>query len=222
MLTVAEALERVEKVEVALNAEVLRRWLREGKIKGAVIRSKREGWSIPEAEIDKIIATRKEKSSNNQKDYQAGYKKAQQEYHERLKAVAQNGGFEERIWLNRQDFRELAPLKSKEFLKFADDHFWKRGVKNPRKEIEVNILDGWFSYDRGVLTLDSAVYATEKDLALTDQAIAVLGEYLRKKFILEKKEQEAASALLEAVEGLPVHLLDTEEKLKAWLDESDE
>ena len=44
MLTVTQAMEKFKQAEVPQNEEVLRRWLRKGKIEGAVIHSKKEGW----------------------------------------------------------------------------------------------------------------------------------------------------------------------------------
>ena len=47
MLTVSQAMEKFKQAKVPQNKELLRRWLRKGKIEGAVIHSKKEGWLIP-------------------------------------------------------------------------------------------------------------------------------------------------------------------------------
>ena len=60
MLTVKEAVKKLKQANIINNEEVFRRWLRKGKVKGAVIHSKREGWLIPKETIDEIIATNKE------------------------------------------------------------------------------------------------------------------------------------------------------------------
>ena len=55
MLTVSQAMEKFKQAKVPQNKELLRRWLRKGKIEGAVIQSKKEGWLIPELSIQKLI-----------------------------------------------------------------------------------------------------------------------------------------------------------------------
>ncbi|CAI3471487.1 hypothetical protein CIRMBP1273_02314 [Enterococcus cecorum] len=61
MLTVSQAMEKFKQAEVPQNEEVLRRWLRKGKIECAVIHSKKEGWLIPEDSIKVLIEEKKKK-----------------------------------------------------------------------------------------------------------------------------------------------------------------
>ncbi|EDN8351806.1 hypothetical protein GT375_14150 [Listeria monocytogenes] len=69
MLSVVEALEILKKEEITSSIQVLRRWLRAGKIPGAFRNTLKEGWQIPENSLQSFIITR----SNN--TYQCGYEK---------------------------------------------------------------------------------------------------------------------------------------------------
>ena len=51
MLTVREAAERIRA-----NPESVRRWLRQGKIRGTLPAGDRLGWRIPESEIDRFLS----------------------------------------------------------------------------------------------------------------------------------------------------------------------
>lgn len=47
----------VEEVakRLALNPETIRRWLRDGKIKGVRIGVRRAGWRIPMSEVERVL-----------------------------------------------------------------------------------------------------------------------------------------------------------------------
>ena len=51
VLTVAEAAERLRTSE-----ETIRRWLRDGKLRGVRIGSTRVGWRIPESEVRRLLS----------------------------------------------------------------------------------------------------------------------------------------------------------------------
>lgn len=53
MLTVAEVATRLKVRE-----EAVRRWLRDGQLKGVRLGGTRLGWSIPESELERFIADR--------------------------------------------------------------------------------------------------------------------------------------------------------------------
>ena len=88
-ISVRQAVEQLKKAEIISNEEVFRRWLREGKVAGACIESKRQGWRIPEETIAAIIATHKEKSSNKEYDrgYKDGYVAAKQDFKLKMKKL---------------------------------------------------------------------------------------------------------------------------------------
>ena len=67
MFTVSQAMEKFKQAKVPQNEELLRRWLRKGKIEGAVIHSKREGWLIPEDSIKMLIEENKVKLKQKDK-----------------------------------------------------------------------------------------------------------------------------------------------------------
>ena len=81
-ISVRQAVEQLKKAEIISNEEVFRRWLREGKVEGAFIESKRSGWQIPEETIISIIATHEENSINKEYDrgYKDGYAAAKQDF----------------------------------------------------------------------------------------------------------------------------------------------
>ncbi|EMF0319037.1 hypothetical protein PSG83_08990 [Enterococcus faecium] len=127
MISVKQAVIQLKQAKVISNEEVLRRWLREGKVEGAYIESKKQGWQIPEDTILAIIATKEEQSSNKEynKGYQEGYAAAQAERKSKMRELVVKGGYDQQFSIYRQDFRELAPIKTKEYLKFTDDKFSK-------------------------------------------------------------------------------------------------
>ena len=56
LYTVNEAFEVLKEHEVITNIEVLRRWLRQGKIEGIAPTTRKKGWMITQAGIDKCLA----------------------------------------------------------------------------------------------------------------------------------------------------------------------
>lgn len=190
MITVKQAVIRLKQANIISNEEVFRRWLREGKVEGAYIESKKQGWQIPEEAILAIITTHENKSSNREYDrgYQDGYDAALIERKAKMRQLVTKGGYDQQFSIYRQDFRELAPIKTKEYLKFTDDTFFKWGVKTPRKTTQVDYLEGWFSFDRGAIVLFQEDYALDTDLGLESQALQCLGEYFRRKFIATKSD----------------------------------
>ncbi|MFB5432759.1 hypothetical protein ACE4ZH_17645 [Enterococcus casseliflavus] len=110
MISVKQAVTQLKQAKIISNEEVFRRWLREGKVEGAFIESKRQGWQIPEDTILDIIATNEEKSSNKEynKGYQDGYTAAQAEFKAKMRKLVVKGGYDVEFSLFRQDFREMA------------------------------------------------------------------------------------------------------------------
>lgn len=58
MLTQAEALERLKKVGITDSIQVLRRWVRDGKIKAEKSLNKKEGYRIDLADLERFIEER--------------------------------------------------------------------------------------------------------------------------------------------------------------------
>ncbi len=191
-ISVRQAVEQLKKAEIISNEEVFRRWLREGKVAGACIESKRQGWRIPEETIAAIIATHKETSSNKEYDrgYKDGYVAAKQDFKLKMKKFIFQGAYDERFSLHRVEFQEMAKIsrhRKRDFFRFADERIFKRGVKNPRSNIQVEYLEGWFAFGSGYLILFGPDYDYDRDLTIQHQAIALLNEYLRQEFIATNK-----------------------------------
>ena len=187
MLTVSQAMEKFKQAKVPQNEELLRRWLRKGKIEGAVIHSKREGWLIPEGSIKSLIEEKKKKvqaKNKYQKAYNDGYQQAMSDFcaHMRKWIVF---GYEKSGSIKRSEFRQIAPLNSDKYFKFVDQHYFARGVAKPRQSTDYFFSEGFFCYPIGSIVIDihetpySEIYEEEKDLHLDTLAILMLAEYFR-------------------------------------------
>ena len=75
MLTVAEAVKILSKKNITHSEEMVRRWIRKGKIKDAVKFSNKEGWLIPEDSLEEVIAAKTYMNSGikSTKEYRKGY-----------------------------------------------------------------------------------------------------------------------------------------------------
>lgn len=146
MISVKQAVTQLKQAKIISNDEVFRRWLRDGKVEGAFIESKKQGWQIPEESVLAIITTHENKSSNKEYDkgYQECYAVAQSERKAKMRTLVLKGGYDQQFFIYRQEFREIAPSKAKGFLQFADESLFKWGVKTPRKTAQVDYLEGWF------------------------------------------------------------------------------
>ena len=182
MLSVNEAVNQLKEAGIISNPEILRRRLRAGKVKRAFIESNRHGWKIPEETISNIV------TANEDKGYQDGYDAALIERKAKIRQLVTKGGYDEQFSIYRQDFRELAPTNTEDYLQFTDDAFFKWGVKTSRKTIQDDYLEGWFSFDRGASVLFQEDYALDTHLGLEPQALQCLGEYFRRKFIATKSD----------------------------------
>lgn len=74
MITITKALEILSNNNITKSEQVLRRWLRNGKIKNAKIINKKTGWQIDEQALQDFIFTKQNKSNNKNNDYHKGYK----------------------------------------------------------------------------------------------------------------------------------------------------
>ena len=194
MLTVTQAMEKFKQAEVPQNEEVLRRWLRKGKIEGAVIHSKKEGWLIPEDSIKSLIEKKKEKliqKDKYQKAYNNGYQQAMIDFRSHMRKWIVFG-YEKSGSIKRSEFRQIAPLNSDKYFKFVDQHYFARGVAKPRQSTDYFYSEGFFCYPIGSIVIDiheapySEIYEEEKDMHLDTLAILMLSEYFRLWYIDKK------------------------------------
>lgn len=191
MLTVSQAMEKFKQAKVPQNEELLRRWLRKGKIEGAVIHSKREGWLIPEDSIKALIEEKKEKLKQKdkcQKAYNDGYQQAVSDFRASMRKWIVFG-YEKSGSIKRSEFRQIAPLNSDNYFKFVDQHYFARGVAKPRQSTDYFYSEGFFCYPIGSIVIDTQespyneIYEEEKDLHLNTLAILMLSEYFRLSYI---------------------------------------
>ena len=194
MLTVSQAMEKFKQAKVPQNEELLRRWLRKGKIEGAVIHSKREGWLIPEDSIKALIEEKKEKLKQKdkcQKAYNDGYQQAMSDFRASMRKWIVFG-YEKSGSIKRSEFRQIAPLNSDKYFKFVDQHYFARGVAKPRQSTDYFYSEGFFCYPIGSIVIDihetpySEIYEEEKGLHLDALAILMLSEYFRSSYLETK------------------------------------
>ena len=194
MLTVTQAMEKFKQAEVPQNEEVLRRWLRKGKIEGAVIHSKKEGWLIPEDSIKSLIEKKKEKliqKDKYQKAYNDGYQQAMSDFRAHMRKWIVFG-YEKSGSIKRSEFRQIAPLNSDKYFKFVDQHYFARGVAKPRQNTDYFYSEGFFCYPIGNIVIDSQeapfneIYEEEKHQHIDTLAILMLSEYFRLCYIDKK------------------------------------
>ena len=195
MLTVSQAMEKFKQAKVPQNEELLRRWLRKGKIEGAVIHSKREGWLIPEDSIKSLIEEKKKKvqvKNKYQKAYNDGYQQAMSDFRASMRKWIVFG-YEKSGSIKRSEFRQIAPLNSDKYFKFVDQHYFARGVAKPRQSTDYFFSEGFFCYPIGNIVIDSQeapfneIYEEEKHQHIDTLAILMLSEYFRIKFIADIK-----------------------------------
>ena len=191
MLTVSQAMAKFKQAKVPQNEELLRRWLRKGKIEGAVIHSKREGWLIPEDSIKVLIEEKKKKvqvKNKYQNAYNDGYQQAMSDFRDHMRKWIVFG-YEKSGSIKRSEFRQIAPLNSDKYFKFLDQHYFARGVAKPRQSTDYFYSEGFFCYPIGSIVIDihetpySEIYEEEKDLHLDTLAILMLAEYFRLSYI---------------------------------------
>ena len=194
MLTVSQAMEKFKQAKVPQNEELLRRWLRKGKIEGAVIHSKREGWLIPEDSIKSLIEEKKKKvqaKNKYQKAYNDGYQQAIDDFRANIRKWIVFG-YEKSGSIKRSEFRQIAPLNSDKYFKFVDQHYFARGVAKPRQSTDYFFSEGFFCYPIGSIVIDihetpySEIYEEEKGLHLDALAILMLSEYFRSSYLETK------------------------------------
>ena len=191
MLTVSQVMEKFKQAKVPQNEELLRRWLRKGKIEGAVIHSKREGWLIPEDSIKVLIEEKKRKvqvKNKYQNAYNDGYQQAMSDFRDHMRKWIVFG-YEKSGSIKRSEFRQIAPLNSDKYFKFVDQHYFARGVAKPRQSTDYFFSEGFFCYPIGSIVIDihetpyREIYEEEKDLHLDTLAILMLAEYFRLSYI---------------------------------------
>lgn len=194
MYSLEEALIILTEENITKSSQVLRRWLRDGKIEGATIHSKKEGWLIPKDSLLSFVAKNKKKKTikiENQVDFQKGYEKAWEEISKRDRyLLSQRIVYEEDYYIYRADFLEIAerrqPIKRKEFRQYIDKTLFAKNIKTPRKNISILRLSEWF------LVAESNDIFHSNDLPESKSII----EDRILEYLLEKKRREFHTTLI--------------------------
>ncbi|MBO1097660.1 hypothetical protein FQS90_14175 [Enterococcus casseliflavus] len=186
-MDISQALEILEREGITNSVQMVRRWIRQGKIK-AKLPSKKNGYDIDPHSLEKFIEQKKDQIQDIQtidfkKGFQMGYKQAKNEYKEKMRTIVVRGGFEERFSINRLEFHSIAANRerSKEYFSLVDDQLFAYGVKRARANIEVYYLDGWYAYERATIVIHEDDYNIDlkEDTLLEDKAMNLLSEYFR-------------------------------------------
>lgn len=202
MYSVEQALEVLKKENITNSVQMLRRWLRDDKIDGAIQKSRKTGWEIPVESLNQFIELKKNESSkvtsNVNKDsleysYQKGYNAALEEIKKRdYELLKMRGVSEKSFYIYRNEVFQLGerlvnPVLRKEFKKFLDDSLFKKYVKNPRQKLEIFQLGDWcMIYDTNAM-FDQSEFE-EMDQAFEDIFVEELLKRMLKKFYLVKQE----------------------------------
>ncbi|HEX5351152.1 MAG TPA: helix-turn-helix domain-containing protein [Trichococcus sp.] len=153
MLTVAEAVKILSKKNITHSEEMVRRWIRKGKIKDAVKFSNKEGWLIPEDSLEEVIAAKTYMNSGikSTKEYRKGYQDALAYIKERdYELIKQSPPvYEKEFTIYRDDALDLAENMLPEeqlanpFKKFVDDTLFRCSHAEPLSSIVVKVLNNW-------------------------------------------------------------------------------
>lgn len=195
-MDINEAMGLLEKNSITSSKQMLRRWIRQGKIK-ASIKSKKEGYVIDAASLESFI---REKQKNNQghtqlgfeEGYKEGYTVALRDVSERFRKMAYLGMYEQSFPIYRSEFRDLCSSRIskprlKDFLAFTDRKFFAKQVSKPRSKIWCNSIGNYFYFQNVGLLIDQEEYEYDLELELEYQAYDILIKELLKIFIKEDK-----------------------------------
>ena len=187
---------RLKESNVTNSKQMLRRWIRQGKIE-ATLQSKKEGYEIDPTSLELFIqekqATMIETPNTDpdggfQEGYKAGYDAAIQELSNRFKKMAIMGMFETQFLIERSEFREIcsrriSKYKIKDFLKFTDKAFFAKQVKKPRSSVYCNAIGNYFYFQGTGLLIEQDKYETIINLELQYKAYEILISQLLENFI---------------------------------------
>lgn len=201
MISVEQALEMLQKEGITNSIQMVRRWLRAGKIEGASQQSKKTGWEIPLEGLNQFIELKKAEPvhgtstiKESEDAYQKGYHAALKEIKKRdrellqIKGVSENSFYIYRNELMQLGERLVNPQFRKEFKKFLDLSLFKKYVKNPRQRLEVLQLGEWCMIWETKNLFDRSTFE-DVNLALEDKFVNALLEKMKKKFLEERRKK---------------------------------
>lgn len=182
-MNIKEAIILLEKNDITTSKQMLRRWIRQGKI-SASIQSKKEGYEIDVLSLKSFIEDKQNDKHQHiqpgfQEGYKEGYSAALTELSERFKKMAFLGMYEEQYPIYRNEFRDLcsariSKYRIKEFLAFSDQEVFAKQVTSPRKMVWCNAIGNFFYYERIHFLIDQEKYEIDPELAPEYQAYDLL------------------------------------------------
>lgn len=202
MYSVEQVLELLKQENITNSVQMLRRWLRDGKIDGAIQKSRKSGWEIPIEGLNNFIELKKEESNNVTSNinkealadsYQKGYNAALEEIKKRdYELITKRRVSEQSFYIYRNDVFQLGerlvnPVLRKDFKQFLDVSLFKKYVKNPRQKLEIFQLGDWcMIYDTNAM-FDKSEFE-EMDLTFEDIFVEELLKRMLKKYKLMRQE----------------------------------
>ena len=180
MHSVEEAFELLKLNKITTNKESVRRWLRQGVIKGIAPSSKKEGWIIPEDNLNEFIRSRLPDSyaTNDVKETNAtNVVKGEIEKGTRAEMwfeLAKKGIWEGFIEIKKSQIREC--VRHRKYPEELAEKVWEACVNNSKayKKPRVTYLLEAFAFGGKRLFLD------KKFESLEEQIVFPLIEYVRK------------------------------------------
>jgi hypothetical protein len=176
MYTVDEAFQILNDLKLTSNKESVRRWLRQGTIKGISPSSKKEGWKITKESLDTFIKERLPESYTTSDVTKADSRAREKMWIE----LANKNIWEGYVELKKAHVRE--GIQHRGYSKELEDAVWeaceknKRGYSKPR----IPYLLEAFGFDGKRLLLDQNFADKE------EQIVFSIIEYVRKQIVNKK------------------------------------
>src|SRR5690625_3475834 len=180
LYNVDEAFELLKKYKITTHKESVRRWLREGKIKGVAPTAKRNGWTIKEEDLYHFIHSRLPDHMPLESLHHDETNEIHQQIENKIRAeiwwiLVHKNIFEDYLEIRKKDVQEA--MKHLRMSKEFEVEAWsiisrhKRGYQTPRVPY---ILDAFLFENERVLMDDNYEILKEK-------IMFALIEHLRKK-----------------------------------------
>ena len=198
MMTVEQAFKILEKEEITSSIQVLRRWLRNGNIQGAYIKSRKHGYVIPEKALNEYIESCKAKKKNTgdyQRGFNEGYLKGMDELIAREKKLITGypSMYEKQFVFARADVREKAKRifssseSQKNFLQYLDQSYFSKSTKTPKSRMYVNVLGHWLFLEETRELFSAAELELDDSFAIEERFLESWLDKKRKEYISNQK-----------------------------------
>ena len=172
MYSVQEAFEILKENKITSNIESVRRWLRQGKIKGIAPKSRKDGWKILESDLQNFM---KERLPDTQNTTNVVTKEIEEQIRAKMwNEIARRNIFEGFIEIKKSMLHEC--IKHRRYSKDLEREVWERCVNNSRaysKPRVFYLLDA-FRFEGQRIKMDEN-YGT-----LEEQILFPIIEYVRK------------------------------------------